>query len=996
MHDWHWRDVASTAAGWIHRLHAASLICRLRAGSFFCRLKAAASSMRRWLRSDPLPSRPLVVMALGMAGGCALPPCLVAADIANPGAVSWWLGAVVALGGWLACSGLFMVQRHCRSTAAMTLVAAVVCSGAAWATVCFDLFPATDIGWQLGDSPQPVALEGILVSAPRVLPTPPSDRFGIDDTPSSECVVQVERMRSRSSWRTVTGLASVIIEGDSAHLSPGARIRLFGRGLRPAAAGNPGEFDCRERARGRRCLAIVRVRTISDVRVLDDDAGGLTPWLAGTTARIRAWSADVFERHLTPSRAPLAAALLLGIRETLPQEDIDAFLLTGTIHVLSISGLHVGLLAAGFYRLLRVVVPSRRWALVGVAVGTGLYMLLVRAETPVVRATLVVWLAALAAALGRRSPALNALAAAAIIVLICRPAEVTSAGPQLSFLSTAVLIGVAHVVTRRQPPDPIDRLIERSRPRVVRWLRGLGRAVAIGLVAGVAVWVATAPLVAARFHVLSPLAIALNVIVAPLVPVAMGCGLGCLATALVAPPVAGVFGLACDGTLALLQWIVTWGATASWGHVWLPTPPTWWWVGWYAWLAMACFLLPGARLRRPATWIAVAASWCFIGLGMTAALRLGGPAPAGLRVIVAALGHGCGIVVRAPTGRTLVYDAGRLGAPAAARRAVAGILWNEGVTRIDTLVISHADTDHFNAVPGLLERFTVGEIVVSPAFLASRSASVQNLLREAATARVPVRQVRGGDAFAVDPHCRVRVLRAGVQPAVVRQVGWRSAEWRAADNEASIVMSVEAAGRRVVLTGDLEGRALGEFVAAGPDSCDVLVAPHHGTRTSLPPDIARVTRPEWVVVSGRGGSSWPEVRDAYLEHAAAGFQDHASAVGQERATIGVLKTGGEGAIALTLRADRIAVERFTCGRWQPTPPRQPAVQPGTANRPDPRKPLGRAVAPATTKSARISPTTLANLKPCPEKPAAIDTRGSSGWRSRRKWPSGDIVYRQVA
>ena len=869
------------------------------------------STWRRHLRSDPLPRRPLVVVALALAAGCAAPPCLTAADIATPGPIAWWMGAVVALCGWLGCERLRSIpwrrQRAaswCDRAAAGALVAAVFCGGAAWATVCLDLFPAADVGWQLGDSPQPVALAGLVVSAPRPLPAPPSDRFGIDDTPSSECIVQVEQMRARSRWRPVSGQASVIIEGDPPHLPPGTRIRLVGRGLRPAPAGNPGEFDFRERSRARRCLAIVRVRTAADVRVLDADADGLATWLARSTAAIRAWSAEVLARHLAPSRAPLAAALLLGIRETLPREDVDAFLVTGTIHVLSISGLHVGLLAAGFYRLLRIAVPSRRWALAGVAVGTGLSMLLVRAETPVVRATLVVWLAAIAAALDRRSPALNALAAAAIVLLLCRPADVTSVGPQLSFLSTAVLIGVAHAVAQRAPPDPIDRLIERSRPWVVRRLRRIGRGVAIGLVAGGAVWVATAPLVAARFHVVSPLGIALNVVVAPLVPVAMGCGLACLAAAAVAPPVAAIFGLACDGTLAVLQRIVAWGAATPWGHVWLPSPPTWWVIGWYAWLLLACCLLPGPRLRRPATWVAVAAAWCVVGLAGTAAGRLAAPAPAGLRVIVAAVGHGCGIVVRTPTGRTLLYDAGRLGAPAASRRAIAGILWDEGVTRIDTLVISHADTDHFNAVPGLLERFAVGEIVVSPAFLASRSASVRELLQAAAAAGVPVRPVHAGDAFAVDPHCLVRVLRSGPRPAALHQVNRRQTHWRAADNETSIVMSVEAAGRRVVLTGDLDGQALADFVAAGPDSCDVLVAPHHGSRTSLPPVIARAVRPSWVVVSGRGGSSWPAVRDAYAEHAA----------------VGVLATGGDGALALTLRADRITLERFVRGRWRPVAP----------------------------------------------------------------------------
>ena len=84
----------------------------------------------------------------------------------------------------------------------------------------------------------------------------------------------------------------------------------------------------------------------------------------------------------------------------------------------------------------------------------------------------------------------------------------------------------------------------------------------------------------------------------------------------------------------------------------------------------------------------------------------------------------------------------------------------------------------------------------------------------------------------------------------------------------------------------------------------MLVAPHHGTRTSLPADIARATRPDIVLVSGVGGPAWREVSAAYRD--AAGDAT-------------VLKTGGEGAIAVTLTAAAVEVSRFAHGRWRPLP-----------------------------------------------------------------------------
>ena len=92
----------------------------------------------------------------------------------------------------------------------------------------------------------------------------------------------------------------------------------------------------------------------------------------------------------------------------------------------------------------------------------------------------------------------------------------------------------------------------------------------------------------------------------------------------------------------------------------------------------------------------------------------------------------------------------------------------------------------------------------------------------------------------------------------------------------------------------------------------MLVAPHHGSRTSLPADIARVTVPAYVLASGRGGRGWPEVEAAY-----------ATAAGHTPAT--VLLTGGDGAVAVTLAAGGITAERFTEGRWRPLPARDQVV-----------------------------------------------------------------------
>lgn len=846
---------------------------------------AAAWRLRRACRSEPLPCRPLVVVALCLACGCAAARLLPAFGLG--GAVLWWMAAAVALLGWGVSSA-----RAGRGVA--WLCAAVACAGGAWAAAQHDLFHADDLAWSLTEEPQPVAIRCILLESPRLLPPPAvMAARAAARGPSSECVVAVRAMRNGSRWEPASGRAAVVVDGPPPELRVGARLMVLGRGLRPAPALNPGEFDFRARARAKRCLSIVRAGPPACVRVTREPPWW---WPPAVIDGMRRRGADSLATYLSPSRAPLAAALLLGSREALPREEADDFLVTGTVHILSISGLHVGLLAVALTACLRAVLVPRKSALVCVAACIGLYMFVVRAETPVVRATLLVWLTCLGGLWERRSAAVNALAAAAITILAFRPGDVVSAGAQLSFLSTAVLVGTVAVVVRSRPaPDPISRLIDRSRSPAERLLRRLGRQTWDLFLVGAAVWAVTAPMVAARFHVVSPVGILLNVVVAPLVPLAMALGFACVLTAGVSVPLAAACGAGCDAALGLVARAVELGALVPGGHAWVPGPPLWWVVGWYGCLAVALWLLPVARLRRGMTWAAVAGSWCAIGIVGCTAASAWSPEPVGVRVVMAAMGHGCGIVVRSPGGGCLVYDAGRLGAPGAARRGMESVLWSEGISRIDTLVISHADADHFNAVPDLLARFRVGRIVVSESFLASAASGVAEVRGRAAAWGVPFCRVRAGDSFAVDPLCRVRVLHPG--PAAA------AADPRGDDNESSLVLAVEAAGRRLLLTGDVEGESLARFVQSRPGACDVLVAPHHGSRTTLPAVVAASTAPDWVFVSGVGGRSWAEVREAYC-----------AASGRDA---DVLKTGGEGAIAVEFDASEVRVTRFTSGSWRP-------------------------------------------------------------------------------
>ena len=831
----------------------------------------------------PLTRVPALPIAAAMAVGIAAAVLLLPATL--PNVCGCWCLAAGLLGLW------WKTARERDAVACGVLLAAVVCGGAAWGLAWHALFAANELAGRLTERPQPLAVEGRLVEAPRPLAGMLRDpRTGLAVRPATACVLRVARLRVGNTWIPVSGQAAVTINGPPPEVQVGSEVRVFGRGQRPAAAGNPGEFDFRDAARARRRLSLVRCASRDCLEVLKEP-----PWwrLGPSLVRLRRHGSQLLEEGMSEEMAAFAGALLLGNRDELPRDQTEPFVVTGTIHILAISGLHVGILAWALFGIVRATPVGRGWALLLVATVSGGYMLLVHAEVPVVRATLLVWLACGAAWLGRRPVGLNTLAVVAVLVLLWRPVAVLETGTQLSFLSTATLILLATAFAReRKRPDPIARLIAQSRPPLVRFLRAIAGGLLVSVVAGAVVWGVAAPLVAMRFHVVSPIALLLNPLITPLVAVAMGCGLVALVVGLGSSGLAAYPAAACATVLHAIQSIAEFASRIPGAFAWVSGPPLAWVVGWYLAVVAAVVLAGQLGLRQFTRWSLPCVVWLGVGAAAWVGTLMRPAGQAGLEVTMASMQHGLGIVVRPPSGEVLVYDAGRLGAPAAARRAMEAVLHDAGVDQIDVLVISHADADHFNAVAALMRRFPVGTLVVTSAFLASTSPEVEAVIEAAEQHRIPLRVVAAGDTVDFSPTATARVLHPAAEAVDA-----------ASDNAVSLVLAVESAGRRLLLAGDLEGEAIERLLAAGVPRCDALVAPHHGSRTSLPPRLAQAVQPRVVLVSGTGDVGWEEVRRAYEQ------------TGPDGRVAEVLCTCQQGAVRLRLETAGIRVARAGAEGW---------------------------------------------------------------------------------
>jgi len=798
--------------------------------------------------TDRASYQPLLVVFAAAALGIVL-------DSYWPVSVSAYASiAILSFGGWV------LLRQFKRNTLAACAVLVLIASVfGLWHHRCWNLFPADDLGFHASLEPSPVMIEGTLSSAPTRMPAPlPNPLRAIAVGDRTRFDLRVGRVRDGQQWMPASGNAAVIVNGHVFDLVAGDRVRIVGHLVQPSPAMNPGGFDYRQYCRGNRVLSLMRCGSPSCVQLIER---GPWWWPRHWVDRLRTVGEDTLWDFIAPQNAGLAAAMFLGLRDELDAEQMEAFKETGTVHLLVISGLNVGILAGCILLAFRSGWLSDRTALLLVAAVTILYTLVTGAQPPVVRATVLVLVFCVARLTGRQGIAFNSLAAAALIVLAINPVELFRTGTQLSFLAVAALIAVGQSWLNQTTASPVDALVTHALPSRVQLTYVVLKTIWQWVLVSFAVWIVVQPLVAARFNLITPSAILLGPILAVPVTIAMAAGFGVMAFGWLIPPLGALFGFVCNFALTMVTAIVEWARDAPFGKYSTSGPADWWLAGYYALLA-AWVLIPAIQQWPRRRIIATGFAWTAIGL-MVSML----PTRTHDRAHVAFLsvGHGLAVVVELPDGKTVLYDAGSMGSPELAARAVAGYLFSRHIGQLDQIVISHADADHYNAIPQLLGKFRVGQICYGTTMFRDDVPPLQVLRDEIIAAAVPVREVRSGDTLLESDQYRIEVTH----PPADRMPG--------SDNANSVVLKIKVADHTLLLTGDLEPPGLDRVMSQHVEPFDVVLVPHHGSRRSDPPGFAAWSKARHVVVSGSTQDRNPAVRAAYSVAGAALY--HTAEVG---------------------------------------------------------------------------------------------------------------------
>lgn len=778
---------------------------------------------------DELARAPLVPLAAAFTAGVVLDRALL---------LPFWF-ALLALASFLAAFSLARLGRP-SPLSLLHLGLAALFFGAAWHGRGRLVGP-DDVCHRVGTRPIPAIVRGTLTEEPRRVPAPkePDALRSQPEEPTAHVVLALRAFVSPEGERPLTGRVRVTVSprpGDSsvllAGLHPGDEVEVSGRLEGVPVPGNPGERDRAARAADQGVRAVLRARPGGVLLLAEGWRHSLWGWLGATRdaahGRLDAW--------LPASTAPLARALLLGEGAPLRREDWMPYIHTGVVHVLAISGQHLVVIALFLWWALRRVGVRQAPAAVGILVVLVGYALLTGARPPAMRAAVLAGVFCLALVMRRPTNTANLFALAWLVVGVMHPPDLFETGCQLSFWSAAVLTWGLGTVFREGEPDPLQRLIDESRPPLLRLLVDAGRATRKAFLAGALAWLLISPLVAFHTAGFAPAALLLGPPLALLTSVALIAGF-LLLLLFWLPPIAAL--LAAVVHLALL------GCKALTGlgdrlapYLLLDPVPGWWVAGLLAGLA-ALAVWPMVPIR----WMVVGGLlWLVMLLGQWSLPR---STSGGLTVTFLEVGHGGCAVLELPDGRAVLYDVGAMRGPQAAE-TIAAYLTARGVRRVDEVVLSHADLDHYNALPGLIDRLAVGRVLTSPTFASKANAAVRFTMGRLRARGVPVQTVVAGD----------RLEGGGVVLDVLHPpAGWD----RGNENARSVVLEVRHGEHAVLLTGDLEGEGLDHLLRSPPRKADVLQAPHHGSHRVDLPAVVRWCRPG-LVVSCQGERDGPPRR----------------------------------------------------------------------------------------------------------------------------------------
>lgn len=649
-------------------------------------------------------------------------------------------------------------------------------------------------------------------------------------------VVQISRVRQKNRLLSVKGRVLLSLRQTVKPLAYGDLIRFYGIPELPPEAGNPGQFDYRKYLYNKGIVLTISGWGDGSVQKL---AGGQGSLLVASALQVKDRLSRVLDETLPAGESALLKGVLFGSQSEIDPQIRQEFVDTGVVHILSVSGYHIGLVLAGCCLLNGLLKLNRRNFTLFAAAVLIFYTALTGAQPAVIRATVMALVLLVGHLLDRDGDWSSGLALSALVILLANPRTFYNIGFQLSFVATWGILYLRPVLQ--------NRLFYR--------LPQSWRAVpAVPLAAQLAVL----PLTAYYFNQVSVISLVANLIIVPLIGIITLLGTFAVLGGVIWLLWAEVLNISTGLLLAL---VINLNAILAGvpGAVWyMKRPPVGavvlWFIGLILLVEGFCHIPFNQFVRR-----FFITRQKFIIAGFLAVLLAAVFVPLvyhplkPLTVTFIDVGEGDSVLIRSPQGRVMLIDTG---GSAGGRdtgfdigdRVLVPVLRNLGISRIDTLVLTHMHLDHIGGAPAVMEKLQVGQLLLPREAASSAAPAVApenpgqaEISAAAGRQSIPIVPVSAGSRIMLDPEISIEVLAPRQNKTSAGPVDL---------NDSSIVLKLAYGQDTLLLTGDIGAAVVQELLAAHRDlRADVLKVPHHGSRNSLSPEFYRRVDPDLAVIS---------------------------------------------------------------------------------------------------------------------------------------------------
>jgi len=632
--------------------------------------------------------------------------------------------------------------------------------------------------------------------------------------------VRLDRVKTGGGWVDASGVVRMQIDEPTLTLKIGDTIQAYCWLYRFEAPRNPGQFDLA--AHLARSNIYIGASVPSGDAIERHRTAGVNPFARlrtrlgeGASAALLCGVASTEDSH------GLAEALLLGNRDRIDRQTYEAFRRTGLLHLVSLSGMHLGIFAGMIWWLGKTAGLMKPGRAVLCAVAVAAFLLTVPARAPTVRAAVIVWAFCAAVLARRRTSALNALCLAAIIVLLIRPTQLFEAGWQLSFAAVAGILALT---------SPIERAFHDLTHGWFHWqdlsaslpmyaVKRVGSGAVRLLAAGLGAWMGGAGIQLYHFWTVTPLASLWTVLVFPLVSAILTIGFVKIILFFLLPSLAAVLGTLLALCTDLLAQIVVLLSRLDTNTIVIGRVTVGLVVGYYGLVLFARF----GRIRRPYLKRVLCFALAVVLLAWIGTVKWSRTCRDHLQMTCLDVGHGQAIVIQLPHAKTILFDAGSMYQRDIGSRIVLPFLNSVGITELEAIIVSHGDVDHVNGIPETVDGCTVRHVYAGEAFgVPPQSDPTADLLTESLRHRKhpiePLPTVLDAGA------ATIRTLWPPDDPSCSRQLS---------DNDRSLVLLIEFAGVKILLCSDIEEFAQQQLQVRYPDlRADIVVVPHHGSTTT--------------------------------------------------------------------------------------------------------------------------------------------------------------------